>query len=158
MSLTNDEVLQILKLIDESDYDEVRLEIGDFKIHVSKRGASGGDQAVEVAASASPPVTAAVAEKPAAVPKGASPEHVQEGLIAIRAPMLGTFFRAPAPGEKPFVEVGGEVEAADTVCLLEVMKLFNSVKAGICGTVAGVHVENGAMVEYDQVLITIKPR
>jgi acetyl-CoA carboxylase biotin carboxyl carrier protein len=72
--------------------------------------------------------------------------------------MLGTFYCAPSPGERPFVEVGSEVSLADTVCLVEVMKLFNSVKAGVAGTVVEVLVENGAMVEYDQVLMVIKPK
>jgi acetyl-CoA carboxylase biotin carboxyl carrier protein len=161
MSLTNDDVVQILELIDECGYDDVRVEIGDLKIHVSKHGSAAEtlrarvpepvaqpSQAVKPAVVAATPLSERVA---AAVP-ALDPE-----VIAIRAPMLGTFFRAPAPGEAPFVEVGTRVNADDTVCLLEVMKLFNSVKAGVDGVVQSICVENGAMVEYDQVLVTIRP-
>lgn len=76
----------------------------------------------------------------------------------VRAPMLGTFYRSPAPGEKPFVEVGQKVGADDTVCLIEVMKLFNSIRAGIDGEVIEILTYNGALVEHDQALIVIAPR
>ena len=159
MSLTNSEVLEILKLIDESEYDDVRLEIGDVKIHVRKRGGEDDATAAQATVAESPPPSVA---PPAPLPASPIPAPVSSpplgaDVVAVRAPMLGTFYRAPAPGEKPFVEVGSAVSAADTVCLVEVMKLFNSVKAGIAGTVTSVLVENGAMVEYDEVLITIKP-
>lgn len=162
MPLTNDEVLKILRLIDETEYDDVRLEIGDIKLHVQKHG--GGepvsrqafsDRPITSATPAIPAIAAAVAESPAVSDASAS-EPIHEGLIAIRAPMLGTFFRAPSPGEKPFVDVGTKVNAADTVCLIEVMKLFNSLKAGVAGTVFKILAENGAMVEHDQVLMLIK--
>jgi acetyl-CoA carboxylase biotin carboxyl carrier protein len=71
--------------------------------------------------------------------------------------MLGVFYRAPAPGEKPFVEVGQRVRADDTVCLIEVMKLFNSIRAGVDGEVIEILVENGGLVEFDQALIFIRP-
>jgi acetyl-CoA carboxylase biotin carboxyl carrier protein len=156
MSLTNEDVLKILRLLDESDYDDMRLEIGEIKLHLQKHGgvfeaAAQPAGAERVAAVATPPAPKAA---PAPVP---AEEAVPEGLVAIRAPMLGTFYRAPAPGEKPFVDVGTKVGPADTVCLVEVMKLFNSVKAGLAGTVVRVIAGNGAMVEYNQALILIKP-
>jgi acetyl-CoA carboxylase biotin carboxyl carrier protein len=70
--------------------------------------------------------------------------------------MLGTFYRAPAPGEQPFVEVGQEVKAEDTVCIIEVMKLFNSIKAGVAGRVAEIRAENAALVEYNEILVVIE--
>jgi acetyl-CoA carboxylase biotin carboxyl carrier protein len=75
----------------------------------------------------------------------------------VRAPMMGSFYRSPAPGEKPFIEVGQSVAAEDTVCLIEVMKLFNSISAGVSGRVAEIRAENGALVEFGQVLIVIDP-
>ena len=161
MALTNEDVLSILKLIDESNYDDVRIEIGDLKLHVQKHGSavqlssdfpSEAREPERVSAAASPP-PAPAAEKTGADAKDAIPK----GLTAVRAPMLGTFYRAPSPGEKPFVEVGDRVGPDDTVCLVEVMKLFNSVKAGIAGTVAEIIAENAAMVEHGQPLILIKP-
>ena len=166
MALTNDDVLKILKIIDESDYDDVRLETGDLKLHVRKHGAaehelpeapSGNRERARASAPESFRPASAVAPpvKPA-VPKAAAEEAVPEGLVAIRAPMLGTFYRAPSPGEKPFVEVGDKISPNDTVCLVEVMKLFNSIKAGVAGTVVKILVENGAMVEHGQPLILIE--
>ena len=83
---------------------------------------------------------------------------VPEGTIAIRAPTLGVFYRASAPGEKPFVEVGQYVRADDTVCIIEVMKLFNSIRAGVDGEVVKILADNGELVEFDQPLIFIAPR
>ena len=77
-------------------------------------------------------------------------------MIAIRAPMLGTFYRAHAPGEKPFVEIGQRVKPNDTVCIIEVMKLFNSIRAGVDGKIAGILAENAALVEYSQILMLIE--
>ena len=161
MSLTNDDVVQILRLIDECGYDDVRVEIGDLKIHVSKHGSAAEILPVRVpeplAQPSQPAKPAGVAATPSTECAASAVPALDPDVITIRAPMLGTFFRAPAPGERPFVEVGTRVNANDTVCLLEVMKLFNSVKAGVDGVVQSICVENGAMVEYDQVLVTISP-
>ncbi len=86
----------------------------------------------------------------------AAQPQLTEGIVAVRAPMLGTFYRTPAPGERPFVEVGDKVGADDTVCLVEVMKLFQSIKAGVAGTVVKIAVENGSMVEHGQTLVLIE--
>ncbi len=166
MDLTNDDVLKILKIIDESDCDDVLLEIGDFKLHVQKHDAAkhasleppsdnrekarpAAPAAVRAASAVELPVTSAV-------PKAAEEEPISDGLVTVRAPMLGTFYRAPSPGEKPFVEVGDKISSNDTVCLVEVMKLINSIKAGVAGTVVKILVENGAMVEHGQPLILIE--
>jgi acetyl-CoA carboxylase biotin carboxyl carrier protein len=162
MSLTHEDVQKILAILDEAECEEVRIEFGDLKLHLRRRGGSpdtwheersknkGDAQArseldTETAAPASPPT-----------PKPAHEEAVPEGVIAVTAPMLGTFYRASSPGENPFVEQGDKVAPGDTVCLVEVMKLFNSVKAGITGTVEKILVENGTLVEYGQRLILIR--
>jgi len=162
MPLTHDDVVRILKIIDESDYDEVHIEMGDVKLHLRK-GADNEAVPIERPAATrapQPSLTETPRTESAAVsapPKKAAPdEPVAEGLVAIRAPMLGTFYRAPSPGEKPFVEVGDKVQPDSTVCLVEVMKLFHSVKAGAAGTVTKILVENGSMVEYGQVLLLIE--
>lgn len=151
--LTHDDVQRILKIIDEAKHlEELDLVYGDFRLHI-RRNASGErsiPSSVDSPAPAVPPRTPAAAAKPAAQP-------VPEGMVAIRAPMLGTFYRSPSPGEKPFVEVGQRVKADDTVCLIEVMKLFNSIKAGVEGKIAEIRAENAALVEYNEVLILIEP-
>lgn len=153
--LTHEDVERILRIIDEAKHlEELDLVYGDFRLHI-RRNASGERSiapSVDLPASAAPAraPAAAAAAKPAAQP-------VPAGMVAIRAPMLGTFYRSPSPGEKPFVEVGQRVKADDTVCLIEVMKLFNSIKAGVDGKIAEIRAENAALVEYNEVLILIEP-
>ena len=166
MPTTNGEILKLLEMIEESDFDEVKVECGDLKVHVRKYGtpqsltaASHAEAKIDVGArQTTPQALPANARLAPSEPKQAVPQEIPDGLLALRAPMLGTFYRAAAPGEKPFVEVGDAVGSNDTVCLVEVMKLFNSVKAGVSGTVVKVMAENGAMVEFGQVLMLIEPR
>jgi acetyl-CoA carboxylase biotin carboxyl carrier protein len=180
MSLTHDDVSRILQVIDSMQDRDIHIEFGDLRIHVTRGGAarsaesSGAGElarapiaasapaplpAVAAAAADPPPATSAVvtsAPPPAASPTG-SAEEVPEGLEAIRAPMVGTFYRAPSPGAPPFVEAGQEVGADDTLFLLEVMKLFNSVKPGKRARVARILAENGSLVRRDQVLMLLEP-
>ena len=172
MSLTHEDVLAILKIIDESPYGEVRLEIGDLKLHVRRHGDGASLEPVEPLSqpaesraqsrTESQPAAPAHSSSAAPLPREQAPlEHaaqpqLTEGIVAVRAPMLGTFYRTPAPGERPFVEVGDKVGADDTVCLVEVMKLFQSIKAGVAGTVVKIAVENGSMVEHGQTLVLIE--
>ena len=162
MELTHEDVQRILKIIDEAKHlEEFDLAYGDFQLHVRRHG-SGERQTQSTvispipAAAQPPPAKPAAAAAPAAQAQ-AAPQPVPEGMVAIRAPMLGTFYRAPSPGEKPFVEVGQSVKADDTVCLIEVMKLFNSIHAGVKGKIAEIRAENGELVEYNEVLIVIDP-
>lgn len=158
MDLSKDDVFKIIKLIEESEYEDVRLEIGDFKLHIQKH--ASGASVVEVAgrseAPAARPAPAPAAPVQAALARAAAPV-VPDGAVVVRAPMLGTFYRSPSPGEKPFVEVGAKVKPDDTVCLVEVMKLFNSIKAGTAGTVLQILAENATMVEHGQPLMVIRP-
>ena len=155
--LTHEDVQRILKLVDHAEHlEELDLVYGDLQLHIRRHGAP--DRPIAPLAAAPPAASPAArpAAAPAAKAKPAAPP-VPEGMVAIRAPMLGTFYRAPSPGEKPFVEVGQQVKASDTVCLIEVMKLFNSINAGVDGTIAQIPADNAALVEYNQVLILIAP-
>ena len=159
--LTHDDVARILKIIDEAAHlDEVELEFAGLRLHVRRDASPGesvrraaGGVAAPAAAPAAPPALAAVPARQASL----SDPQVPAGAIAVRAPMLGTFYRAPSPGEKPFVEIGQHVKAPDTVCLIEVMKLFNSIGAGVDGTVVAIPAQNGALVEYNQPLVYVMP-
>lgn len=160
MDLSRDDVLKIIKIVENSGYDEVRLEIGEFKLHVRKQ--ASGAPIVAATGQREMPVAPQAAVGPAAAPfpgVGTRNEHppVPEGSVVVRAPMLGTFYRAPAPGDKPFVEVGSKVLPDDTVCLVEVMKLFNSITAGVAGTVVKILAENATMVEHGQPLMLVAP-
>jgi len=152
MELSEDDVLHILKLIDESHFDYFQLEVGDLKITVSK-----GDPIPQTAASQ---VSAAPAPKPAApaaAPQAAKPVVVPEGMLPITAPLLGTFYVAPEPGAPPFVKVGQAVTEDTTVGLVEVMKVFSSVRAAVNGTIVEVVAQNGQFVEFGQTLFIVKP-
>ncbi len=164
MDLTHNDVRQILKIIDETEnLDEVELAVDGLRLHIRRSAGPAVARADRVMEQVSSPDAAASTDGGrapavlAAAPVTPSEVEVPEGMIAIRAPMLGSFYRSPAPGEPPFIEVGQGVKADDTVCLIEVMKLFNSIKAGVDGKVARIVASNGDLVEYDQVLILIEP-
>ena len=166
MEWTERQILETLRLIEESDYDEVKLETDNFKLHVRKSGAPAQlDIASTSARPAAPPPAqpqATTREIPASArPDSGAPDSkeavVPEGMIAIRAPVIGTFYRAPAPHLPAFVEVGANVKAEDTVCLVEVMKLFNTIKASVAGKVVQIPAQNAATVERDQILMIIEP-
>lgn len=171
MELTEEDVLEILRLIEESDFEFFRLRSGDLNLTVSKKGYVPAGLEGSTAASpapASPPQPAASApspegEGPSGSPPGAEPAALpeeappREGVIAITAPMVGTFYRAPEPGADPFVEVGARVEADATVGLVEVMKVFTSIPAGSAGTIAEVVAANAQFVQKGEVLFYITP-
>ena len=165
MELSEDDVLHILKLIDESKFDYFQLEVGELKITVSKGDpipVSALSQNVAVSQTPShapgqapqaPPTTAASAPQKEA-PK---PVVIPEGHVSINASMVGIFYVAPEPGKPPFVTVGAAVKEDTTVGLIEVMKVFSAVSAGVNGVVTEVLVQNGQLVEYGQPLFLVKP-
>ena len=159
MELSEDDVLHILKLIDESKFDYFQLEVGELKITVSKGEPLPipGATPATVAAGASPAPVAA--PKPSASPTPAAPKAaaIPAGHLGITAPLLGTFYVAPEPGAPPFVQVGQQVTEDTTVGLIEVMKVFNSVRAAVKGTVVEVVAQNGQFVEFGQTLFIVKP-
>jgi acetyl-CoA carboxylase biotin carboxyl carrier protein len=162
MELSEDDVLHILKLIDESKFDYFQLEVGELKITVSKGDpipiASAAQPApASVAPSPAPAVAkpAPVASAPAA--QAAKPVTVPEGMLPITAPLLGTFYVASEPGAPPFVKVGQQITEDTTVGLIEVMKVFNSVRSTVKGTIVELVVQNGQFVEFGQTLFIVKP-
>src|SRR5262245_37056644 len=162
MELSEDDVLHILKLIDESKFDYFQLEVGELKITVSKGDPipiNSAPQTVTVAPASAPaaaPVPKPAAAAPAAAPAAKAVE-VPAGMAAITAPLLGTFYVAPEPGAPPFVKVGQQITEDTTVGLIEVMKVFNSVRAVVKGTVVEVVAQNGQFVEFGQTLFIVKP-
>jgi acetyl-CoA carboxylase biotin carboxyl carrier protein len=152
MPLNDDDVREILRIIDESELDELRIETEGFALHVRK--GAGGSVAGDAPSIAGPPRPAPEGAPP---PPATSPASEADGLVSIDSPMLGTFYRAEAPGAAPFVEVGATVGPETTVCIIEVMKMMNSVPAGVSGTIAEICSENGHLVEYGEPLFRVKP-
>jgi len=165
MELSEDDVLHILKLIDESKFDYFQLEVGELKITVSKgdpiplAGAAPQPAAMNAAPgpAAAPAAKPAAAPAPAATAQAAKPAAIPEGMAAITAPLLGTFYVAPEPGAPPFVQVGQQITEDTTVGLIEVMKVFNSVRSTVKGTIVELVVQNGQFVEFAQPLFIVKP-
>ena len=155
MTLSYKEVAEILKIIDASDCQEVILELEGTRLVVRR----GDGAAAPTAPAASPAPVAAQASAPAAKASShaAAPAAADSaGGTIIRAPMVGTFYRRPAPGQPPFVEVGSKIKAGDALCLIEVMKLYTTIEATAEGTVAQIAAEDGQLVEFNQPLFTIK--
>ncbi len=155
MSLTYDEIAEIIKLIDSSSCDELIVETGDIKLVVRRNGAAPG-AAAEYVERGSAPVTVS----PSAPQKvrGVAPKvGAVAGQIEVAAPMVGTFYRAPNPEAAPFVDVGTVVGVGDPLCLIEVMKLFTTINAEAAGRIVQIGAENGELVEYGRALFVIEP-
>jgi len=147
-TLTYEDVLRIVEIVKASQFSEFRLKVGEIEVHLRRKDGATAPAAPDAVASAAPP----------APPAPDAQSEIPEGSQAVRAPMVGTFYRAPEPGARPFVEVGDEVDADTTVGIIEVMKLMNSIPAGVHGVVRAVLVENARYVEYGQPLVLIDPR
>ena len=159
MELSEEDVLQILKLIDESTFDYFQLEVGELKITVSK-GEPIPLAGSSASASAAPsPARPAAAPAPQAQPTKPAPKAavIPDGMVPVTAPLLGTFYVAPEPGAPPFTHVGATITEDTTVGLIEVMKVFNSVRAGVKGVVSEVVAQNGQFVEHGETLFLVKP-
>ena len=156
MQLDHDQLQQLLALLGESDIQEFSLEGEDFRLEVRRNLPSAAPVTlVQAPAAPGAPVAAASVPSPSAPPP--SPAAARSDLQAISAPMVGTFYRSPAPGDPAFVEVGSRITAGQPVCILEAMKLMNELESEISGEVVEILVENGTPVEFGQVLMRIKP-
>lgn len=148
---------KLIDLVQESGIAELEITEGEEKVRIARGGtvSTGQAQAAPVPA---PAGSAALASAPApsAAPAPAAPEPPAAGDgHAMKSPMVGTFYRAPSPDAKPFVEVGQVVKEGQTLCVIEAMKLMNEIEADASGTVKAVLVENGQPVEYGQALFII---
>jgi acetyl-CoA carboxylase biotin carboxyl carrier protein len=167
VSLTPEDIRALVRAFESSDWDELSLQYGDTKLALTRTGQPPAGQsaptaAAPVAVAAAPAATTpatpapAPAAAPAAPTSGPTTAALPDGH-RVTSPSLGLFWRSPQPGAPPFVEVGQQVSAEDTVCIVEVMKLMNHVKAGVAGTVVAIPVANGAMVEFGETIVVIDP-
>ena len=168
--LTYDDLLQIVELIKSAEaFSEFHLKIGDIELDLRKARDGVANPATTVAAPPPAAVEAAanVDNAPALqkkeLPEPAPyvrdlPNDIPAGSVVIKSPMVGTFYRSPEPGAKPFVEVGQAVSPDTTVCIIEVMKLMNSLPAGTEGRVTHVLINDAQPVEMGQALIVIDPK
>ena len=170
MPLTHSDIAEIIRLVDRSTLDEFTVEVGDLKVEIRRKGtmpaAQGAPATPAPAAPAASPAPPAPAPSTPPAPAAPAPERapavpgepaLREGQVAVRAPMVGTFYRRPSPDEPPYVEVGSEVEADAPLGLVEVMKLYTTIYAKGRGRIAWICANDAELVEYDQILFVVDP-
>jgi len=156
--LTAKDVAEITRLLEESDFLELRLEHEGFKLTLKRAGArsAGSDDPATAAHAAAASQATAAPPAPAVPASFSGPVATPDpSLIDVTAPLLGIFYRAPRPGAPPYVEVGSVLEKDTVIGIIEVMKLMNSVRAEVCGTVVEILVADGSAVEQGQVLLRV---
>jgi acetyl-CoA carboxylase biotin carboxyl carrier protein len=149
-------VKKLIELLEQSDIAEIEIHEGEESVRISRHGATPqplimtAPVAQQYTEAAPPPAIA-----PAPDPSGSSADDAPEENL-VRSPMVGTFYRAPSPGSRPFVEEGEQVKAGDTLCIIEAMKILNQIECEKAGSVRRILVENGQPVEYNQPLFVIE--
>ena len=146
-------IKKLIELLEESDLAEIEIHEDKESVRISRTSQVVAAQPAVVAAA---PQAAAPAPQAAAEPAAKAPEAAATSGNPITAPMVGTFYRAAAPGSKPFVEVGQRVNVGDTLCIIEAMKMLNQIEADKSGVIVDVMVENGQPVEYGETLFTVE--
>lgn len=165
-------IKKLVKLLSESDVDEIEIEEEGKKIRVAKHPERGGtiqmaapgqwigevprQAPVQYAPAAAPVGPTQAAAAPVAAPAAAPAPAAASNVQLIRSPIVGTFYRSPAPDASPFVQIGTAVEPGTVLCIIEAMKLMNEIEADVTGKVVKILVENGQPVEYDQVLFEVE--
>ncbi len=150
----------LIEIFDKSDWDELRIASADIQLHLAKDAGKIGRRATVVnstVGAGDTPLNVVASPKLTSKASIVASQAIPDGLVAIRAPSLGTFYLAPKPGAPSFVEVGQQIQPHTEVCVVEVMKLFTTVTAGITGVVRRVLVGDGQMVEFDQALFLVEP-
>ncbi|WP_433875164.1 acetyl-CoA carboxylase biotin carboxyl carrier protein [Sinomonas atrocyanea] len=171
MDLDLEELAAVIEQLDKTEFIDFSFEKGDFRLRVSRGGhfadaasaassphtaSRAHDAAPSPAAAASPQTAPAPALRAVPAPPVQAPSTPEAGHAVVTAPMLGTFYSSPKPGSPAFVAVGDTVEPDAVVCIVEVMKLMNSVQAGVSGTVTEVYAKDGDLVEFGQPLFAVR--
>ncbi len=168
--MTINEIQDLIKFIAKAGVTEVEIEKKDFKITIKsempkkKKGFGEAEATIQVpvamAAGMAPvaPAPVTVAAAPAAEPPAPSVDDGEENnYITVKSPMIGTFYRRPAPDKESFVDVGDTTKVGDTICVIEAMKLFNEIESEVTGKIVKILVDDNSPVEYDQPLFLVDP-
>ncbi|MCP4570251.1 MAG: acetyl-CoA carboxylase biotin carboxyl carrier protein [FCB group bacterium] len=150
------QIKKLIQLVEESDIDVLEVSSWGRKVRITRRlsnnTSDNGSSSMANLAAHMPPPVAVVAPAPQAPPAADD-----DKFMAIKSPMVGTFYAAPAPDAKPYVEVGQHVEKGQVVCIVEAMKLMNEIESEVAGRVTKVNVENAQPVEFGQAIFLIDP-
>ena len=154
-------VKKLLDLISESEVDEVSIEEGEFKIKVKKTSDSPSQAPVQYQLPQQPQAPQQPAAPQASQEKQTSPEETEKSESkpdgeVVKSPIVGTYYEAPSPDSDPFIKVGDHVDAGQTLCIVEAMKIMNEIEAEFSGTVQKILVDNASPIEFDQPLFIIK--
>lgn len=163
MSLTAADIAEIMRLVEQSSFDELTLEMDGIKLCLRRGGAAAPNGAsppsqlqTQVETTTQSAAASALSGAATTEPKKVEVAPPDPSSQDVLSPLLGTFYRAPKPGAPPFVEVGSEVQEDTVVAIVEVMKLMNTVRAGVRGTVTEIFVADGTLVEYGQPLLRVR--
>jgi acetyl-CoA carboxylase biotin carboxyl carrier protein len=145
------QVRELLAILNQTDIEELSLKSSDFELTIRK-----GSSSVSIQPAAAPiaPASLAVAVSTAAAP---AVPVVDKSWVEVTSPMVGTFYRSPAPDEPSFVDVGDTIRKGQTICIIEAMKLMNELEAEVSGEIMEILVENGKPIEFGQPLMQVKP-
>ncbi len=157
MEFNLSQVGELLGLFNQTQITELNLKSGDFELTLRKGERAVMMTAPAIADSSLPQPQELPSVGPAAPPETPTPPPGSNKLVDVLSPMVGTFYRAPAPDEAPFVEVGESIRHGQTVCIIEAMKLMNEIEAEVNGQVVEILVQNGEPVEYGQALLRVNP-
>jgi acetyl-CoA carboxylase biotin carboxyl carrier protein len=145
-------VKKLIELLEESGISEIEISEGEESVRISRYPQPGTVSGAPAPVAVAAPAAAPAAPTGSAPPPPPAPSRGQQ----VTAPMVGTFYSGPAPGAKPFVEIGTEVKPGDTLCVIEAMKMMNQIESEFAGRVVSVLVENGSPVEFGQPLFVIE--
>ena len=147
-------IKKLIELLEESDVAEIEIQEGEESVRISRIAQTTAAVTAPVSVATAPAMVAAAPASAASTAE--EPAESQSNGHTVDSPMVGTFYRAPSPGAKPFVEVGQSVSEGDTLCIVEAMKLLNQIEADKSGTIKAILVENGQPVEYGQPMFVIE--
>ncbi|KAB2908094.1 MAG: acetyl-CoA carboxylase biotin carboxyl carrier protein [Ignavibacteriales bacterium] len=155
-------IRRLVKLVETSGISELEIDEKESRIYISKYGSAAPGQVTYTATpapqqAAAAPVTAASAPATTAAPTPPSPSDTGTKLHEIKSPIVGTFYRSPAPDADAYVKVGDRVNVGSVLCIVEAMKLMNEIESDISGTIEKILADNAKPVEYGQVLFLVKP-
>lgn len=148
-------VKKLIELLEESDISEIEIQEGEESVRISRH--PNGAPMASYPMPAAPQAAPATMPAPPSAPTEAEPEVAAAAYrgVSVNSPMVGTFYRSPAPGSKSFVEIGDSVKKGDTICIVEAMKMMNQIEADRDGVIEAILVEDGEPVEFDQPMLSI---
>lgn len=140
-------IKKLIEMLQESDLNEIEVKEGEESVRINRK------KEVHVSSMPQVAMNTPVQEQQISQPTA---QEIPSDLISVKSPMVGTFYRSPAPGKPPFIEIGQKIGVGDVVCIVEAMKMMNQVKSDVEGIIKEIHIEDGQAVEFDQILISIE--